>query len=684
MARTLRRVLSCLFLLAVATLHAQTPTQPAATTITLGQAAVPLYGPWKFHIGDSPIDPKSGKPLWAEPDFDDSQWETVDFTAKPGATDLLGNSYLPGWTARGHADYWGYAWYRIRIRVNMPAGQSTALAGPDNFDDAFQLFANGSLLGGFGNFNSRQPIVYNGQPTMFILPNAGAASGSTQVLAFRFWLVSNAFLLDGPDPGGMHGAPAIGEVGAVRLAYQAKWLNLIRLFSAGAFVAIVFGLLALMAFSLLFFDRSDSVYAWMGLLFLLTAADGGILILSYSGQLLSIPGSNLLSSIVDPLSDATWVIVWWIWFGRGISPRLPQWVTALTVLEIARDILRKEVFVGLIPESAAAHLRSPFYSIPVVFFGLLVWIVINGIRRQGIEGWLVLPVVLLRGIGIFLITQPGLAAHAIWFPFGINVSLVTISNPLIAIVIALLLLRRLLRSLKRQRQMAIDVKEAQEVQQVILPEQRVVLHGFEIESEYRPAREVGGDFFQILPNDEDGSLLIVAGDVTGKGLKAGMLVALLVGSIRQAAETETDPAEILCALNRRLLGRGDARATCLALRIERNGSATLANAGHLPPYLNGKPMEIDGSLPLGMIEEFESSVHRFQLAPKDRLLLLSDGVAEATDPDGHLFGFERVLELVRTQPSATQIAEAAQAFGQEDDISVIAVTRIAAPEPALA
>ncbi|MDE2464425.1 MAG: serine/threonine-protein phosphatase, partial [Alphaproteobacteria bacterium] len=684
MAPILRRVLSCLLLLAVARLHAQAPTQPAVTTITLGQAAVPLNGPWKFHIGDSPIDPKTDKPLWAEPDFDDSQWETVDLTAKPGATDLLGNSYLPGWMARGHADYWGYAWYRIRIRVNVPAGQSTALAGPDNFDDAFQFFANGSLLGGFGNFNSRQPIAYNGQPTMFILPNTGAASGSTQILAFRFWLASNAFLLDGPDPGGMHGAPAIGELGAVQLAYQAKWLDLIRLISANAFVAIVFGLLALMAFGLLVFDRSDSVYAWMGLLFLLTVADAGIVVLTLSGQLLSIPGGNLLNSIIDPLSDATWVIVWWIWFGRGISPRLPQWVAALTVLEIARDILRKEVFVGLIPESAAAHLRSPFYSIPVVFFGLLIWIVMNGIRRQGIEGWLVLPVVLLRGIGIFLITQPGLAAHAKWFPFGINVSLVTISNPLIAIVIALLLLRRLLRSLKRQRQMAIDVKEAQEVQEVILPERRVVLPGFEIESEYRPAREVGGDFFQILPNEKDGSLLIVAGDVTGKGLKAGMLVALLVGAIRSTARFTQDPVEILSELNRRLLGRGDARATCLALRIERSGSATLANAGHLPPYLNGKPMEIDGSLPLGMIEQFESSVHRFQLAEKDRLLLLSDGVAEATDEQGKLFGFERVLELVRTQPSATQIAEAAQAFGQEDDISVIAVTRIAAPEPALA
>ena len=84
--------------------------------------------------------------------------------------------------------------------------------------------------------------------------------------------------------------------------------------------------------------------------------------------------------------------------------------------------------------------------------------------------------------------------------------------------------------------MALDVKQAQEVQQVILPEARTMLPGLAIESEYRPAREVGGDFFQIIPHKSDGSVLIVAGDVTGKGLKAGMLVALLVGAIRSTAE----------------------------------------------------------------------------------------------------------------------------------------------------
>lgn len=75
-------------------------------------------------------------------------------------------------------------------------------------------------------------------------------------------------------------------------------------------------------------------------------------------------------------------------------------------------------------------------------------------------------------------------------------------------------------------------------------------------------------------------MFIVAGDVAGKGLKAGMLVALLVGAVRTVLDTDSDPEMVLRTLNKRLMGRSDAQATCLALRIDQDGSATLANAGH--------------------------------------------------------------------------------------------------------
>jgi len=97
--------------------HAQTAPAPPMTHVTLGPSSVPLYGPWKFRVGDSPIDPSTNAPLWAQPGFDDSQWETVDLTPQ-GLLDPLGgfSDYVKGWTARGHAGYSGYAWYRIGCR----------------------------------------------------------------------------------------------------------------------------------------------------------------------------------------------------------------------------------------------------------------------------------------------------------------------------------------------------------------------------------------------------------------------------------------------------------------------------------------------------------------------------------------------------------------------------------------
>jgi hypothetical protein len=120
--------------------------------------------------------------------------------------------------------------------------------------------------------------------------------------------------------------------------------------------------------------------------------------------------------------------------------------------------------------------------------------------------------------------------------------------------------------------------------------------------------------------------------------------------------------------------RGQAHATCVALRIARNGAATLANAGHLPPYLNGRELPIQGSLPLGMIADAEFSEFRIQLQPGDRLVLISDGVVEAQNQQGRLFGFDQVRQMLARPIPAAELASAAQAFGQEDDISVLSIS----------
>ena len=201
------------------------------------------------------------------------------------------------------------------------------------------------------------------------------------------------------------------------------------------------------------------------------------------------------------------------------------------------------------------------------------------------------------------------------------------------------------------------------------------MEGLAFESEYRPAREVGGDFFQIIPHPLDDSVLILVGDVAGKGLQAGMLATLIVGAMRTAATFTTDPEQILHTLNNRLCDRGN--ATCLALHIRIDGSATLVNAGHLPPYLNGDELPIEGSLPLGILPGIDFPVFHFQLQEGDSLMLMSDGIAEAQDHEGRLFGFERVSEMLRAHASAAELANAAQKFGQSDDITVLTIARVA-------
>ena len=141
---------------------------------------------------------------------------------------------------------------------------------------------------------------------------------------------------------------------------------------------------------------------------------------------------------------------------------------------------------------------------------------------------------------------------------------------------------------------------------------------------------------------------------------------------------------MLGVLNKRLIRRGDAQATCLALLIATNGDAILANAGHMAPYLNGEALSMEGALPLGMLEAAEPSLMRFKLAMGDRLLVMSDGIVEAMDGNGELLGFERVGELAGLATSAADVAVAAQRFGQEDDISVISITRTAATLQAFA
>jgi serine phosphatase RsbU (regulator of sigma subunit) len=141
------------------------------------------------------------------------------------------------------------------------------------------------------------------------------------------------------------------------------------------------------------------------------------------------------------------------------------------------------------------------------------------------------------------------------------------------------------------------------VQQVIIPEAIPSVPGFVIESAYKPAGEVGGDFFQIVPTPSGGVLTII-GDVSGKGAPAAMTVSLLVGTFRTLAHYTQSPSEILRAMNIRMLGRTQGGfTTCLVVRVDADGTLAAANAGHLAPYLSRNELALENGLPLGLSAE---------------------------------------------------------------------------------
>jgi len=313
----------------------------------------------------------------------------------------------------------------------------------------------------------------------------------------------------------------------------------------------------------------------------------------------------------------------------------------------------------------------------VVFvFGTLIRATL---RRNFEAGLLLIPLVL----GLVGSVEPTLTASVSAFtghpirplltfmagPIPIHFASIADFTGILAIVI--IIFGRFLR-IQRDREHAInELAAARSVQELMIPSEKLATPGFEVESIYDPASEVGGDFFHVQMS-ADGGMIVVIGDVAGKGLKAAMTVSMLMGVLR--ATKDSSPAKILKSLNTVLTG-SDSFTTCLAAWFSADGSVLLANAGHLPPYLNSLEVSLPGGLPLGVVPEVNYEEVSLSLHPGDRLLLLSDGVVEARKPSGELFGFERLQNL--SNQSVFYIADAAKSFGQDDDITVLTVRRLA-------
>ena len=337
-----------------------------------------------------------------------------------------------------------------------------------------------------------------------------------------------------------------------------------------------------------------------------------------------------------------------------------------------------DIFSGNIAYNSGAsdrHGASLVFLLPAILFAS--WY--RGGNREA--GWLIFPS-LLPAAGIALYDLGIVSILLNWnrlnfliepFPFGpIPVQPSDAGNLLFLLAIGIVMFFRFTRVSREQARSAAELDAAREVQRRLVPASLPLVAGYRVEAAYWPAQEVGGDFYQVL-EQADGSTLVVVGDVSGKGLKAAMTGALAIGALRTLSAEGLEPAGLLARLNEQMLSARDGGfITCLCARVRQGGAVVIANAGHLSPYKSGQEIELASGLPLGIADGAEYSEIKIHLNPGETLTLLSDGVVEARNSAGELFGFERTRAI--SGQSAEKIAEAAQKFGQDDDITVLTLS----------
>ena len=619
-----------------------------------------LASTWLASAGDNPA--------YAQKGFDDSRW--IRFDPHLGL-----RSAFPASSPE-------VVWYRLHVMV-APNDRGLALSvRPPS--GAFEVYVNGQRLIRSGKVSPFEPYTTDALLIQRI-PDSAIASGSLLV-ALRVHFTRTDW--DFPFKGAIAGYLTIGQEGTLR---DRRWASVMDANAFDWFNQLLGFGLGIVALALFTAQSRQKEYLWIFLQFFAGAL---MFPLSMVELFHNIPAQWGLLGSALVLTSMIFLVLMYFAF---LHIPLGRWIQALMAVSILSVvILEFPVTMGSVSLNLMVIFLLPYL---VLIAGVIPVILIIHWRRGNREAGILLIPSTLSSLNLYVdilsallmqipaFAHTSLRAQSMLDHMQIGRFTPSVSNfgdLLYVLSLSVIMVRRSTRISRQQALLEGELEAARELQQFILPNACAVLPGLEIESEYHPARTVGGDFFQIIPHPTDGSLLIVAGDVTGKGLKASMLVALLVGAIRTTVRFDSDPLRVLKELNQRLLGRGDAQATCLALRIDAAGEITLANAGHIAPYLSGEPIPMEGALPLGMIEGAEFSVMEFTMNEHDRLVLMSDGIVEATDAKGKLFGFERVHELLRAAVTAAHLATAAQTFGQEDDISIISITRTDELTPAMA
>ena len=613
---------------------------PGHAQATVDAARMPtvtaLDAPWHFHAGDDPA--------FAGAAFDDRAWPLL----KPD--EPFSDLHLPTVPS-------GFAWARLRLHVDN-VGQPVAMELTTNALIPYQVYANGKLIYTSPSFAAR---LRQYTPGMAI----GLPRTPEVVVAVRLFT---------PSPFTLHYLPInrveVGHLEALTNATELRRLHdLDENTIAGFLDGLLFLALAPIPLTLYLFQRAHREYLALA-----------VFAFVFGGYYLM---DTALSTGFFPLSQATGLVYEYLGWISMLAAL--EFIARFAVIEDFRAIRVFQAVLLLGPVislfSPAAYLYATLIGIAIVF-GLGTSFLIRAWRRGRTELTLLIPpVVTWAAIILYTYSAQNWPAILPWparFHIGpVGISIDHVGSALFISGVIAVVLYRFIRVSRDEERIESELEAARTVQQVLIPETLPEIAGLRILSAYHPAQSVGGDFFQILPVTE-GGCLIVLGDVAGKGLQAAMAVSVLVGAIRSLAGYTSRPGELLAGLNRILYRRQTSFTTCLALHISADGEVIAANAGHLHPYLNGQELPLEPNLPLGFANPEDADATytetHFFLGANDTLTLLTDGVPEAANPHTReLFGFARTQTISRQ--TAQTIAQTAKAFGQNDDITVLSLTR---------
>jgi sigma-B regulation protein RsbU (phosphoserine phosphatase) len=624
----------------------ETPRQPVVqgqfVDATHTGEPVALDQGWRFHSGDDP--------QWSSPTFDDSNWQSFD--PQSGMSDQRFTSMQ------------GFVWLRIHVRL-APGHVPLSLL-LDRVGNTYQVFANGKSIGNYGHFGSLFGYLL---PATRVFPLGDAAPGDTAVLALRFWAPQHrSIAIIRPH------TVWIGPVKAIDSLHTAISSTEVIF----QFDDIVVGLLGLLIgcglICLFLAERPHREYLWAGISLALIGLyyTAGVL-----GALAVLPLRSF-ETIYVALGYAS-IAASIEFLYRFIGQRPGVIVRIYQVALLACACMGALAFYGLVSNIAlntSAGVMTFSYAVLSAVL-LIVWY-LRGNREAAI---LLLPVVLF-GLALPLdffsyvvytlgwtknpnALIPDLHVGPVHFVFS------SIALCLYMLSFVVILGSRFLFTNREQERSAAELTAAHRVQSRLVPVTFPALRGFSMEAAYVAANEVGGDFYQAFP-EADGGLLFFIGDVSGKGLSAAMIGTLIMGAIRTLAVQQLSPAHSLTLLNQQLVGQtDDGFVTCLCARISATGAMIISNAGHLAPYLDGVEMDLANGLPLGITCDADYTEQSVHLPPSARLTFISDGVVEATNARHELLGFARTQQL-SVLPAAA-IAQAAQAHGQADDITVVTI-----------